>query len=89
MYDTRPPLPQRSWIILGDGLIKKVQFIGKIDLVFHGRTDYPVTLFDASFVPDLGFNLFYFNVVRAKHETILNRRGAHLLDGRLVFPPIK
>ena len=29
MYDTRPPPPRRSRIILGDGSIKKVQFIGK------------------------------------------------------------
>ena len=64
MYDTRPPPPHRSRIILGDGSIKEVQFIGKIELVFHSRTDYPVTLYDVSFVPDLGFNLFCFHVVQ-------------------------
>ena len=51
MYDTKPPSPQRSRIILGDGSIKKVQFVGKIDLVFHSRTDYQVTLHNVSFVP--------------------------------------
>ena len=66
--------------------IKKVQFIGKVDLVFHSRTDYPVALYDVSFVPDLGFNLFSFHVVQEKHEIILNKEGAHLLGGRLVFP---
>ena len=56
MYATRLP-PPRFRIILGDKSIKKVHFIGKTDLVFYSRTDYPVTLYDVSFVPDLGFNL--------------------------------
>ena len=86
MYDTRPPSPHRSRIILGDGSIRKVQFVGKLDLVFHSRTDHPVTLHDVSFVPDLGFNLFSFHVVQEKHEIILNKTGAHFLNGRLVFP---
>ena len=86
MYDTRPPYPHRSRIILGDGSIKKVKFVGKLDFVFHSSTEYPVTLHDVSFVPDLGFNLFSFLVVQEKHEIILNKTGAHLLGGRLVFP---
>ena len=84
-YDTRPPSPHRSRIILSDGSIKKVQFAGKLDLLFHSRTDYPVTLHGASFVPDLGFNLFSFHVVHEKREIILNKTGAHMLGGRLVF----
>ena len=49
MYDTRPPYPHRSRIILRDGSTEKVQFVGKLDLVFHSRTDYPVSLHDVSF----------------------------------------
>ena len=86
MYETKPPSPHRSRTILGDGSIRKVQFVGKLDLVFHSRTDHPVTLHDVSFVPDLGFNLFSFHVVQEKHKIILNKTGAHLLNGRLVFP---
>ena len=86
MYDIRPPPPHRSRIILGDGSIKKVQLIGKIDRVYHSRTDSPVTLYDVSFVPNLGFNLFSFHVLQEKHEIILNKTGAHLLGGRLVLP---
>ena len=52
--------------LLGDGSIKKVQFVGKLDLVFHSRTDYPVIFHGVSFVPDLGFNLFSFHVVQEK-----------------------
>ena len=66
MYDTRPPPPHRSRIILGDESIKKAQFMGKADLVFYSRADYPVTVYDVSFVPDLGFNLFSFHVVQKK-----------------------
>ena len=63
MYDTRPPFPHRSRIILGNGLIKKVHFVGNLDLVFHSKIDYRATLHHVSFVPDLGFNLFSFHVV--------------------------
>ena len=47
--------------------------MGKIVLEFHSRTDNPVTLYDVSFVPDLGFSLFSFHVVQKKHEIILNK----------------
>ena len=86
MYDTRPPSPHRSTIILGDGSIQRVHFVGKLDVVFHSRIDHPVTLHDVPFMPDLGLNLFSFYVVREKHEIILNITGANLLGGRLVFP---
>ena len=68
MYDTSPPSPHRSRIVLGDGSIRKIQFFGRLDLVFHSKTDHPVTLHDVSFVPDLDFNLFLFHVVQEKHE---------------------
>ena len=58
MKDTRLPSSRRSSSILGYGSMKKMSFVGKLDLVFHSRTDHPVTLHDVSFVPDLGFNLF-------------------------------
>ena len=85
MYDIGSPLLHRSRIILGDRSAKKVEFIGKSDLV-HSRTHYPVILYDVSFVPDLGLNLFFFDVVQGKHKIILNKTGAHLLGGRPVFP---
>ena len=63
-----------------------MQFVGKLDLVFPSRTDHPVTLHDVYFVPGLGFKLFSFHAVQEKHEIILNKTGAHLLNGRLVLP---
>ena len=86
MYETSPPSPHRSRIILGDGSIGKIQFVGELDLVLHSRTDHPVTLNDVSCVPDFGFNLFSFHAVQENHDIILNKTGAHLPNGRLVFP---
>ena len=60
MYDTSPPSPHRSRVILGDGSIRKVQFVGKLDLMFHSRTNHPVTLHDVYFVPDLGSTCSHF-----------------------------
>ena len=66
MYDLRPPSIHRSRIIRGDLFIKIGQFVEKIDLRFHSRTDIPVPLYDVSFVPDLRFTLFYFHVVQER-----------------------
>ena len=85
-YDTRPSPPHRSRIVLDDRSMKKVQFIGKTDLMFYSRSDYPVTVYGVSFVPDLRFNLVSFNVVQERHKIILNKTAALLLNGRLVFP---
>ena len=46
----------------------------------------PTTFYDVSFVPGLGFNLFSFHVVRENHGIILNKVGAHLMDGQATFP---
>ena len=90
MYDTKPPSPRRSRIVLGDGSIRKVQYVGKLDLVFHSRTDHPVTLHDVPFVPDLDFNLFSFHVVQEKHEIqvdVIVREVCPRRRGRRSTPP--
>ena len=79
VYDTRRPTPNSSRTILRDGSIENVQSIGKTNLVFHSRIDFPVTLFNISFVPAPGCGLFCFHVVQERHEIILNTTGAHLL----------
>ena len=87
MYDTRPPSPHRSRIILGDGSIRKVQFVGKLDLVFHSRTDHPVTLHDVSFVPDLGFNLFSFPCSSGKTRDNPEQNRSPLAEWSSGIPP--
>ena len=68
IYDTSPPPPNRSRIILGDIFTKKkVEFIRKtLNLTFYIKINNPATLYDVSFVPGLGFNLFSFHVVKKK-----------------------
>ena len=80
------PPPNRSRVILGDGSAKKVEFIGKFDLIFHSSTKYPVTRYNVSFVPGLGFTVFSFRVLQEHQEIVLNRVGAHIMNGRLSFP---
>ena len=64
MYDTSPPHPNRSRIILGDGSTKNVvDFIGNIDLIFHSHTECPATIYSVNFTPGLGFNIFPFHVL--------------------------
>ena len=64
MYDIRPPPPHRSRIILIDGLIKKVQFIGNIYRIFYNSTHFLVTLCGMSVVPDLDLTLFCFTLFK-------------------------
>ena len=44
MYNTRPLPPHRSKTVLGDGLMKKAQFIGNIDVIIHSRTNFPIIM---------------------------------------------
>ena len=88
MYDTRAPAPEQTRVILGNGTTTRVEFVGKIDVVFHSTTDFRVTLQDVSFVPGLRFNLVSLLKVQCTHAVVLDRTGTHieLLCGRLTFP---
>ena len=44
MYDMSSPPLNRSRVILADGSTKKVEFIGRIDPMFHSKTKIPATL---------------------------------------------
>ena len=57
MYNIRPPPPGREAIMVRDGRRLQVECVGSIDMIFHGHTDVHHTLFDVSYVPDLGFIL--------------------------------
>ena len=60
MYCVRPPHPDQREVTSSDGTRLRVECIGNIDVVFYGRNDEPITLCDASYVPDLIFNIFHF-----------------------------
>ena len=55
MYCVRPP-PSDQWeVITSDGTRLRVEYIRNIDVVFHKRSDEPITLCDVSYVPGLRF----------------------------------
>ena len=58
MYCVRPPPFDQKEVIASDGTRLKVECVGNIDMIFHGRSDEPITLCDVWYVPDLKFNFF-------------------------------
>ncbi|CAM9143665.1 unnamed protein product, partial [Ascophyllum nodosum] len=58
MYCVRSPLPDQREITTSDGTRLRVECVGNIDVVFHGRSDESITLCDVSYLPDLRFNIF-------------------------------
>ena len=63
MYDARPPPPGRETITIGDRQRIKVEYVGNMDVIFHGKSDQRITLIDVAYVPDLGFNLYSLHAV--------------------------
>ena len=55
-------------------------------MIFHGRSDEPITLIDVSYVPDLKFNLSSFHKAQQTHVIILDAAGAHIMGENLTFP---
>ena len=58
MYNARPPPPGRETITIGDRRRISVEYVGNMDVIFHGKSDQRITLIDVAYVPDLGFNLY-------------------------------
>ena len=68
MYCRRPALFYQKEVITSDGTIRlKVECVGNIDVIFHGRRDEPITMIDVSHVPNLKFNLFSFRKAQQTH----------------------
>ena len=89
MYCMRPPHFDQREVIASDGTRLKVECVGNIDVVFHGRSDESITMIDVSFVSDLKFNLFSFHNAKQTHATILDAGGAHIMGENLTFPCAK
>ena len=60
--------------------------IGNIDVIFHGRSDEPITLCDVSYVPDLKFNIYFFHKAQQTHVISLDAAGVHIMGKSLTFP---
>ena len=84
-YNTRPPTPEESRLIVGTGEVMQVKCIGDLDIVLHCDEDVIVTLREVSFVPGLWYKLVSFNFNQETEDIVLNKTGAHMLCGRVRF----
>ena len=86
MYNVRPPSPGRETITIGDRRRISVEYIGNIDVIFHGKTDQRITLIFVAYVPDLGFNLYSLHAVQITHLIVSDASGTHIIGVNLTFP---
>ena len=86
MYNMRPPPPGRETITIGDRRRISVEYIGNMDVIFHGKSDQRITLIDVAYVPDLGFNLYSLHAVQRTHLIVSDASGTHIIGANLTFP---
>ena len=71
---------------MSDGTTLRVECVGNIGMVFHGRSKEKITSCDLSYVPDLKLNLFPFHKAQQTHIITLDAAGAHIMGENLTFP---
>ena len=87
IHNVRPPPPGRKTITIGDRRgKKKLELIGNINVIFHGKTDQRITLIDVAYVPGLGFNLYSLHAVQRTHLIVSDASGTHIMGENLTFP---
>ena len=86
MYNARPPPPGRETITIGDRRRIKVEYIGNMDVIFHGKSDQRITLIDVAYVPDLGFSLYSLHAVQITHLIVSDVSGTHIIGANMTFP---
>ena len=75
MSNARPPPLGRETITIGDRRRIKAEYIGNMDVIFHGKSDQRITLIDVAYVPDLGFNLYSLHAVQRTHLIVSDASG--------------
>ena len=83
MYNARPPPPGRETITIGDRRRIKVEYVGNMDVILHGKSDQRIPLIDVAYVPDLGFNLYSLHAVQ---RIVSDASGTHIIGANLTFP---
>ena len=86
MYTARLPPPGRETITIGDRRRIKVEYIGNMDVLFHGKSDQRITSIDVAYVPDFGFNLYSLHAVQRTHLIVSDASGTHIIGANLTFP---
>ena len=85
IYCVRPPTFNQKEVITSDGTRLKVECVGNIDVVLHGRSEERITLCDVSFVTGLKFNIFLFHKAQQTDVIILDAAGAHIMGENPTF----
>ena len=79
-YNVRPPPPGCEAITIGYRRKIKVEHIGKMDVIFHGKTDQRTTLIDVAYILGLGFNLYsLLHAVQRTHLIVSDASGTHII----------
>ena len=86
MYNARPPPSGRETITIGDRRRIKVEHIGNLDAIFHGKSDQRITLIDVAYVSDLGFILYSLHAVQRTHLIVSDASGTHIIGANLTSP---
>ena len=75
IYNVRPPPAGRETITIRDRRRIKVEYIGNMDVIFHGKSDQRITLIDVADVPGLGINLNSLHAVQRTHLIVPDASG--------------
>ena len=86
MYNVRPLPPGRETITIGDRRRIKVEHIGNMDVIFHGKNDQRITMIDVAYFPGLGFNLYSLYAVQRTHLIVSGASETHSIGANLTFP---
>ena len=86
IYTVRPSPPGRETITIGYRRKIKVEYIGNMGVIFHGKTDQRITLIDVAYVSGLGFNLYSLHAAQGTHLIVSDVSGTHIIGEDLTFP---
>ena len=86
IYNVGPPPPVRETITIGDRRKIKVEYIGDMDVIFHGKNDQRITLIDVAYVPGLEFNPYSLHAVQKSHLIVSDASGTRIIGENLAFP---
>ena len=86
IYNVSPPPAGRETITIRDRRRIKVEDIGNMNVIFHGKSDQRITLIDGAYVPGLGVSLYSLHAVQRTHLTVSDASGTHITGANRTSP---
>ena len=83
LYNLSPPPSGCETITIGDRRNIKVEYIGNMDVIFHGQTDQRTTLIDVEYVLGLEFNLYSLHAVQKTQLIVSDASSTHVISTNL------